>query len=268
MRTDKGANVAKLRALRRYRAAVTLRRGRGNGQHMADIVIRVGASGFSYKPWKGIFYPAGLPDAQMLAFYAGELPTVEINNTFYRMPKVSVLEGWAEKTPPDFRFVLKASRRITHQMKLKDTKEATDYFFVTAKTLGARLGPVLFQLPPYLRKDADRLAAFLASLPSDAQVAMEFRHASWLDDEIFGLLRDANAALCLTDTDDAEKRTPFEVTADWGYLRLRKTGYDDADLRAWAEKLRTQPWREVYVFFKHEAHGPDYAKRLMAACGC
>ena len=130
---------------------------------MAGIIIRAGASGFSYKAWKGIFNPAGLPEARMLAFYAGELPTVEINNTFYHMPRVSVLQGWAEKTPPDFRFALKASRRITHQMKLEGTKEATDYLFETAKTLGPRLGPVLFQLPPYLRKDADRLVAFLAS---------------------------------------------------------------------------------------------------------
>ena len=229
--------------------------------------VFAGTSGYSYKEWKGAFYPQDVPEKRWLAYYAARLDAVEINNTFYRMPKISVLEGWAEKTPQDFRFVLKASRRITHQMKLKDTKEATDYLFATAKTLGARLGPVLFQLPPYLRKDAERLASFLASLPADAQVAMEFRHASWFDDEVFGLLRDANAALCLTETDDAEKCTPFEVTADWGYLRLRKTGYDDTGLRVWAEKLRSQPWREAYVFFKHEAHGPDYAKRLLAECG-
>ncbi len=235
---------------------------------MADIRIRAGASGFSYKAWKGIFYPADLPDSQMLSFYAGELPTVEINNTFYRLPKASVLEGWAEKTPPDFRFVLKASRRITHQMKLADTKEVTDYLFETAGTLGEQLGPVLFQLPPYLRKDTEKLANFLESLPSDAQVAMEFRHPSWLDEEVFTILLARNAALCLTETDDAEKSTPFQVTADWGYLRLRKSDYDDAVLRDWAAKLSAQPWREAYVFFKHEdeAHGPDYAKRFLAQC--
>ncbi len=235
---------------------------------MADTVIRAGASGFSYKAWKGIFYPEDLPDSRMLAFYAGQLPTVEINNTFYRMPKASVLEGWAGKTPSDFRFVLKASRRITHQLKLQETKEATDYLFETAKTLGDRLGPVLFQLPPYLRKDTDTLSTFLATLPPDAPVAVEFRHASWLADDVYDILRGRNVALCLTQTDDVEKSTPFVATADWGYLRLRRTAYDDATLVEWVARLHDQPWREAYVFFKHEdeAHGPDYAKRLLAQC--
>ena len=232
------------------------------------MTIRAGASGFSYKAWKGIFYPADLPDAQMLSFYAGELPTVEINNTFYRMPKASVLEGWAAKTPAEFRFVLKASRRITHQMKLEDTKDATDYLFETAKTLGDRLGPFLFQLPPYLRKDTAKLSNFLATLPKDGHIAMEFRHASWLDDEIYGILRDCNVALCLTEVDEAEKCTPFEPTADWGYLRLRKADYDEDAFANWVKRLSAVEWQDVYVFFKHEdgAHGPDYAKRLLAHC--
>ncbi len=233
------------------------------------MAIRAGASGFSYKAWKGIFYPADLPDAEMLSFYAAELPTVEINNTFYRMPKAAVLEGWAEKTPPTFRFVLKASRRITHQLKLEDTKDATDYLFTTAQVLGDRLGAVLFQLPPYLRKDVDRLSGFLATLPDDVRVAMEFRHASWLDDEVYGLLRDRNVALCLTEVDEAAKCTPFEATADWGYLRLRKADYDDAALRDWAHRINAGTWQDAYLFFKHEdgAHGPDFAKRFLAQCG-
>ena len=162
--------------------------------------IRVGTSGYSYKPWKGPFYPEDLPDAQMLAFYGEHLPTVEINNTFYRMPKREVLERWAGAVPESFRFVLKASQRITHQKRLKNVAEEIRYFFETAAVLGERLGPVLFQLPPFSKKDAPRLRDFLAGLPEGARAALEFRHESWFDEEVYGVLREGRAAHCLADT--------------------------------------------------------------------
>jgi uncharacterized protein YecE (DUF72 family) len=232
---------------------------------MAAMQVLAGASGYSYKPWKGSFYPKDLPDADMLGFYAERLPTVEINNTFYRLPKAAVLEGWQARTPARFRFVLKASRRITHIQRLKETGELTDYLFKTADSLGAKLGPILFQLPPNLKKDLDRLQRFLAGIPADRIIAFEFRHESWLEDDVLDALRAHNAALCLADiegvTDDAELVT----TADWGYLRLRRDDYADADLARWLARIRAQPWSQAYVFFKHEDAGaaPRLAGRLM-----
>ena len=164
-----------------------------------------GASGFSYKPWKGPFYPADLPDAEMLGYYAARLPAVEINNTFYRLPKATVLEDWAAQTPDGFRFVLKASRRITHIQRLKDVGELVAYLFKTAGTLGAKLGPLLFQLPPHLKKDLDRLRAFLDLVPADRRVALEFRNASWFEDDVFEALRAHDAALCVAETEPDDK---------------------------------------------------------------
>jgi len=223
----------------------------------------VGTSGYSYKEWKGPFYPEDLPAKEMLRHYAGRLTAVEINNTFYRLPKASVLETWASQVPPGFRFVLKASRRITHGRRLKDASEETGYLIDTARTLGERLGPILFQLPPNLRKDADRLAAFLDLLPDDVRAAFEFRHDSWHDDEVLGLLRDRDRALCLADTD--EKPASMVATASWGYLRLRRPSYGDDDLGRWLADVRAQDWRDAYVFFKHEdaGAGPRMAARLM-----
>jgi uncharacterized protein YecE (DUF72 family) len=231
--------------------------------------IRVGTSGYSYKPWKGRFYPEDLPDARMLAFYAERLPTVEINNTFYRMPKRDLLERWAGEVPGEFRFVLKASQRITHHKRLRNADEEVAYFFETAAVLGERLGPVLFQLPPNSKKDAARLVDFLALLPRSARAALEFRHDSWLDEEIYSALRDAGAAHCLADTDASEAVPELVATADWGYLRLRRSEYTDAQLEAWLERIRRQPWREAYVFFKHEdeGRGPDLARRLIEKLG-
>jgi uncharacterized protein YecE (DUF72 family) len=235
------------------------------------VRLLAGASGFAYKPWKGPFYPADLPDAGMLAYYAARLPTVEINNTFYRLPKADVLAGWAEQTPENFRFVLKASRRITHIHRLKEVGELVDYFLTTAGTLGDKLGPLLFQLPPHMRKDFDRLRVFLELVPPGRRVALEFRNASWFEDDVYELLRAHDAALCVAETggedDDKDSDTqpvPLVATASWGYLRLRRDDYTDADLSAWAGRIGAQPWSDAYVFFKHEDEGaaPRLAQRL------
>ena len=224
----------------------------------------VGTSGYSYKEWKGTFYPEDLPDKQMLRFYGERFRSVEINNTFYRMPKASVLEAWAKEVPADFMFVLKASQRITHHQRLKDADDSVSYLLEVAGALKERLGPLLFQLPPYLRKAAPRLREFLALLPSDRRAAFEFRHQSWFDDEVFGLLRDHRAVLCIAEAEN-ELEIPFVSTADWGYLRLRRPDYGDAELKAWAKRVHEQEWREAFIFFKHEEEGkgPEMAKRFL-----
>src|SRR5262245_13766148 len=196
----------------------------------------VGTSGYSYPEWKGSFYPAKLPAKQMLGFYAARFPTVEINNTFYRPPTASVLEAWAAQVPTDFRFALKAPQQITHIHKLADVGELVSSFLEAAGILRERLGPLLFQLPPHFQKDAARLRSFLALLPPGCRAALEFRHPSWFDDEVFGLLRDHRAGLCIADA-AADLAVPFVATTDWGYLRLRRPDYDDAALRAWAKRM-------------------------------
>ena len=225
--------------------------------------VLAGTSGFSYKEWKGSFYPEDLPAEEMLAYYSARLPAVEINNTFYRMPKPSMLEGWAAQVPAEFRFILKASQRITHRKRLKEAGDEVAYFFQTASTLGERLGPTLFQLPPNLKKDLPRLEAFLEVLPPRAPAAFEFRHASWFEDDVFGALRAKGAALCVAE--DEELATPLVATADWGYLRLRRQDYDDAAVAGWADKVRAQAWTEAFVFFKHEdaGSGPKLAAELL-----
>ena len=225
--------------------------------------VLAGTSGFSYKEWKGSFYPEDLPAEEMLAYYSSRLPAVEINNTFYRMPKPSLLEGWAAQVPAEFRFILKASQRITHRKRLKEAGDEVAYFFQTASTLGERLGPTLIQLPPNLKKDLPRLEAFLGVLPEGARAAFEFRHASWFEDDVFEALRARKAALCIAE--DEELATPLVATADWGYLRLRRQDYDDAAVAAWAEKVRGQAWGEAFVFFKHEdaGSGPKLAAEFL-----
>ena len=224
--------------------------------------IRVGASGFSYKEWLGGFYPAKLPGAKMLPFYAARLATVEINYTFRAMPKASMLEGWAAKTPPDFRFALKAPQRITHFARLRGTGESLDYFVAAAGTLGARLGPVLFQLPPDFARDDALLAEFLARLDGRVRAAFEFRHQSWFADPVFALLRRADVARCVAESD--KMASPVVRTAPHVYLRLRREDYDDPALAAWAARINilAQDAREVYVYFKHAAAAPDLAARL------
>jgi uncharacterized protein YecE (DUF72 family) len=226
--------------------------------------LYVGTSGYSYKEWNGSFYPEELPAKQMLRFYGERFKTVEINNTFYRMPKAAVLEAWANDVPADFRFVLKASRRITHMQRLRNAGESLSYLLEVSAALKERLGLVLFQLPPNLKKDVQRLEEFLALLPPQRRVAFEFRHQSWFDDEVFGLLRDHGAALCIAEAEDGLE-IPFVSTTDWGYLRLRRPDYSDAELKTWVKRVRKQDWRDVFIFFKHEdeGKGPEMAKRFM-----
>lgn len=224
----------------------------------------VGTSGYSYKEWKGSFYPEKLPAAKMLPFYAERFSTVEINNTFYRMPKAEVLTQWAEQVPPAFAFVLKAPQRITHFQQLRLSDDSLTYFANTAAVLGARLGPLLFQLPPTLKKDVPRLREFLQALPDGPRAAFEFRHASWADDETCALLSAAGAALVAAETDE-ELLSDLRSTAKWGYLRLRRTEYSDDDLKVWLERIRRQTWEQAFVFFKHEdeARGPRFATRFL-----
>ncbi|HEV2948792.1 MAG TPA: DUF72 domain-containing protein [Gemmataceae bacterium] len=232
------------------------------------MIIRAGTSGYSYKEWKGTFYPEDLPASGMLAYYAKHFSTVEINNTFYRMPAAKMLLGWAEQVPDEFAFVLKAPRRITHDKRLKDVDEDMAYLMKAMAALGKKRGPVLFQLPPFFRKDIACLRGFLSLLSRDCPAAMEFRHQSWFDDEVFAVLREHNAALCLADADN-ELEIPFVSTAAWGYLRLRRPEYSDADLGEWAKRVTSQPWKDAFVFFKHEdaGKGPEFATRFLGLVG-
>ncbi|HTT67525.1 MAG TPA: DUF72 domain-containing protein [Gemmatimonadales bacterium] len=234
--------------------------------------IAVGTSGYAYKEWKGTFYPADLPADGMLRYYGERFGTVEINNTFYRMPSEKILLAWAAEVPESFTFVLKASQKITHFKRLKDVSGEVEYFLRVANVLGPRLGPTLFQLPPNLKKDLPRLVDFLALVPRAWRAAFEFRHASWFDDEVFTALRGHNASLCVADADPAEEgdkealQVPFVATADWGYLRLRRAGYTAADLAGWAGRVTSQAWKDAFVFFKHEeaGAGPKLAAQFTA----
>ncbi|MCZ6507099.1 MAG: DUF72 domain-containing protein [Acidobacteria bacterium] len=230
--------------------------------------LRAGTSGFSYKAWKGSFYPEDLASDRMLAYYGERLPAVEINSTFYRLPKASVLESWAARVPADFRFSIKASRRITHFKRLKRSADETSYLVATAETLGPRLGALLFQLPPNFKQDVERLADFLELLPADVPATFEFRHSSWFDDATFTALADRNCALCIADT-GGESDPPRVATADWGYLRLRRQDYEAADLADWRHWVAQQQWSRALVFFKHEDEGtgPRLAARFLELSG-
>lgn len=229
--------------------------------------LRVGTSGFSYKEWKGSFYPEDLPAAKMLAFYSKNFDTVEINNTFYRMPNEGLLEEWSKQVGAKFSFVLKAPQRITHIRRLSEVDDVARAFFAIAETLGKKLGPVLVQLPPYLKKERERLEAFLDLVPKTVRVAVEFGHASWLDDEIFALLEARKAAIVVVD--DPKKRTPFATTARFGYFRLREVHYDEAALARWAKRIRESSLTEAWVFFKHEDEGtgPRLARQFRELWG-
>jgi uncharacterized protein YecE (DUF72 family) len=226
--------------------------------------LYVGTSGYSYKKWKGTFYPKNLPDGQMLQFYGSRFRAVEINSTFYGMPKASVVEGWAEAVPADFKFVLKAPRQITHTKRLKDSGDMVSQLLEAAGALTEHRGPMLFQLPPTAKKDVPRLRAFLELLPLQRTAGFEFRHESWFEPEVFELLREHHAALCIADA-EGDLEVPFEATADWGYLRLRRPDYSDAGLKAWVQRVRDQAWENVFVFFKHEdeGKGPEFANRFL-----
>jgi uncharacterized protein YecE (DUF72 family) len=223
-----------------------------------------GTSGYSYKEWKGYFYPEKIAPEHMLAFYSTKLPAVEINNTFYRLPRRELLETWADQVPPDFRFAVKASQKITHMKRLKNAQDETGYLMDVVGVLEKKLGVVFFQLPPNFKKDVERLSAFLETLPEKTPVAFEFRHATWFDDEVYETLRRRDAALCLADTDE-ELEVPLVSTASWGYLRLRRPGYSGEELRKWRGWIEGQKWGRAFVFFKHEdeASGPKMAMEFL-----
>ncbi len=226
--------------------------------------FRAGTSGFAYDEWAGVFYPPELPARERLAYYASRLPAVEINNTFYRMPKPQLLEGWATQVPAGFRFAIKAPQRITHHKRLKDAGEETRYLLSALAALGERLGCVLFQLPPHLKADPARLASFLELLPAGFPAAFEFRHPSWFDPGVLTQLAERRFSLCFADT-GGEGDPPLEATADWGYVRLRRESYAEIDLAAWHDRLARLPWGEAFVFFKHEdaGTGPRLAARFL-----
>jgi uncharacterized protein YecE (DUF72 family) len=224
----------------------------------------VGTSGYSYTKWRGKFYPAKFPADEMLGFYSTKFHSVEINNSFYKLPTSAMVKTWASQVPADFRFVMKAPQDITHRKRLSGAKKSLTSFIKVAKVLKERLGPLFFQLPPNFKKNVSLLRDFLESLPAGQRAAFEFRHPSWFDEEVFELLRDCKTALCIADADD-DLKIPFEATTDWGYLRLRREDYTTAALKKWAKQINAQSWRECFVFFRHEdeGKGPQFASRLL-----
>lgn len=232
-------------------------------------MIYVGTSGYNYPEWKGTFYPDTLSASKMLPYYAERFTTVEINYTFYRMPTAKLVAGWAAQVPADFKFTLKAPKRITHDRRLRDVAEPLRGFCEAAAELGPRLGAVLFQLPPTFKKDLSVFDAFLEALPPRLCAAFEFRHESWLDEEIYARLRGRNLALCVA---DSEKRTtPVLATADYAYLRLRDEGYTPTDIAEWADRVKelASRCRDVFVYFKHEdeGKGPEFGRLLKERLG-
>ena len=224
------------------------------------MLLFTGTSGFSYKEWRGVFYPPALSPDAMLSHYAGRLGAVEINNTFYRLPKPALLESWAGQVPEGFRFSIKASRRITHMKRLRNAESETEYLFKTVATLGERLGVLFFQLPPFLAKDPERLDRFAAGIPKTIPAAFQFKHPSWQDPEIIEVLTRHGMAWCITDED--EPNPAFHATAPFGYLRLRRDQYSPEALEDWSRRIRAQSWERAFVFFKDDekAFGPGFAE--------
>jgi uncharacterized protein YecE (DUF72 family) len=231
------------------------------------MAIWVGTSGYNYPEWKGSFYPEKLPAAQMLPYYAERLATVEINYTYYRTPNQKILESWNQATPERFKLTLKAPKRITHIARLRDCGDLLKYFIGVAGKLGPKLGALLFQLPPSLKQDLALLDSFLELFPPDVCAAFEFRHGSWLNEEVFKRLEARNLALCVADSETMA--TPVRITANYAYFRLRDEGYTHADLETWARTIKEKAagLREVFVYFKHEeaGKGPQFARVLLEA---
>jgi len=224
-------------------------------------MILVGTSGYNYPEWKGSFYPSDLPASKMLPYYASKFPTVEINYTFYRMPTPKLIAGWRAQVPPEFRFTLKAPKRITHDKRLRaaEVAESVNGFITAASELGPQMAALLFQLPPNFKKDVGLLNEFLSLLPPKTPAAFEFRNASWLEDDVFDALRARNIALCIADSETRE--TPLVQTADYAYFRLRDEGYGDGDIAKWAETAKQDgaTAKDVFVYFKHEDEGKGAA---------
>jgi uncharacterized protein YecE (DUF72 family) len=231
------------------------------------VNLRAGTSGFAFKEWKGSFYPSDLKDDAMLGFYAGKFPTVEINNTFYRLPREDVLVNWAAQVAAPFSFAIKASQRITHFARLKaEAQSAVEFLLKNTASLGDRLGPILFQLPPNMKKDVPRLQAFLEMLPSDRRYTIEFRHASWFDDETYDVLRARDIPMCIIE--QPEFTSPVVATASWGYLRLHRFDYDGPMHQSWAKTIADQAWSDAYVFFKHDEGVGSGPPAVGAFIGC
>jgi len=233
------------------------------------MAIWIGTSGYSYPEWRGSFYPEKFPTSQMLPYYAARFPTVEINNTFYRMPNEELVAQWSAATPERYQLTLKAPKGITHIARLRDCADATARFLTVANTLGPKLGVLLFQLPPFAKKDVAALDSFIATLPEGVRAAFEFRNPTWMDEEVFARLRARNLALCVADSEKFS--TPVEITANYAYFRLRDEGYKPADIERWGSVIRekTSHCSDVYVYFKHEEQGigPEFARILMRALG-
>jgi uncharacterized protein YecE (DUF72 family) len=229
--------------------------------------LHAGTSGFAFKEWKGSFYPGDLKDDGMLGYYSSKFATVEINNTFYRLPKEDVLQSWAAQVPEPFTFAIKASQRITHFARLKpESASAVEFLLKNTASLAHRLGPILFQLPPNLKKDTQRLTAFIDTLPTDRRYTIEFRHESWFEDDVFDALRARDIPMCVTEQPDFA--SPLVSTASWGYTRLHRLDYDDSMLAEWAKKISAQSWSETFVFFKHDegvGSGPPAVGAFMNA---
>jgi uncharacterized protein YecE (DUF72 family) len=226
--------------------------------------VHVGTSGYNYPEWRGTFYPEDLPAKRMFAFYAARFSTVEINYTHYRMPTPKTTGAWRDQAPEGFTYTLKAPRAITHERRLKDCADSVKFFCESARVLGLHLGVLLFQLPPNFKCDLPRLEAFLALLPPDVSAAFEFRHDSWLVDDVYDRLAARRVALCVADFGD--KTTPVRATAPHGYFRLRDEGYQPADLDRWADVIAAQSaWKDAFVYFKHEGEGkgPAFASAFV-----
>ena len=217
-------------------------------------MLYVGTSGYSYKEWKGSFYPEKIPAKDMLSYYASRLQAVELNNTFYRLPQKSMVESWKSQVPDNFRFSVKASQGITHFRRLKDAANATRLMLEKVSEFGDRLGVVFFRLPPDMKKDIKRLETFLKDLPADPSAAFQLEDPTWFDDDVFALLRSHNRALCVVDTDEMPASQIIK-TADWGYMRLRRVAYSESELKEWIDRMRAQEWKRTFVFFKHEDEG-------------
>jgi uncharacterized protein YecE (DUF72 family) len=228
------------------------------------MTVYVGTSGYSYKEWKGSFYPEQISANEMLSYYAERLPAVELNNTYYRLPQRSTVESWRAQAPKNFRFSVKAPQSITLYRRLKDVGWQTKNLLETVSVLGDQLGAVLFRMPEDMKKDRGRLESFLKELPAETPAAFEFRHPTWLDDDVRELLRRHNRVLVVSDTDEMPT-DHIDKTADWGYVRLRRVKYSKADLTAWSKRIKGQKWKRTFVFFKHddEGTGPKLAAQFI-----